>query len=74
MNGLKSLRFGHFMVQQRKEDYNIVYFIDNGELLTHTKTWKRATKIASLLEFAYSCGYKDCEDDHEEDYCYLEED
>lgn len=66
INGCKSLKFGRFIVQERKEDFYGIYFMDNGELLIHKKTWKQATKIASLLEFAYRCGYDEAKDYYDE--------
>ena len=68
INGFKSLRFGKFLVQERRNDFYGIYYIDNGELLIHKKTWKQATKIASLLQFAYNNGYDDCQDDYYDKY------
>lgn len=73
LNGFKTLRFGKYVVQTRKDDFHGVYYIPNGELLIHRKTWKQATQIASLLEKAYNDGYNDAKDlyyDYEDDYYY----
>lgn len=74
INGFKSLRFGKFLVQKRKEDFYGVYYINSGELLIHKKTWKQATKIASLLEFAYRQGYDETDEyysnKYEDDFYY----
>lgn len=70
LNGFKTLRFGRYVVQTRKDDFHGVYNLVNGELLIHRRTWKQATKIASLLQLAYNEGYKegcsDCEEDEED--------
>lgn len=72
LNGFKTLRFGKYVVQTRKDDFHGVYYIPNGELLIHRKTWKQATQIASLLAKAYNDGYNDAKDyyDYEDDYYY----
>lgn len=57
IRGRKTLDFANFRVQQRKENYFGIYLRREGKLLTHTTTWKRATKIASLLEEAFHMGY-----------------
>ncbi|MBQ6687516.1 MAG: hypothetical protein IJN03_03220 [Bacilli bacterium] len=57
LNGFKTLKFGRYVVQEKKEGFNGVYFIENRQLIIHKKTWKQATKIASLLEEAYRKGY-----------------
>ena len=44
INGHKSLRFGNFMVQERKEGFYGIYLIQDEQILTHTRTWKQATK------------------------------
>ena len=73
LNGFKTLKLGKYVVQTRKDDFHGIYYISNGELLIHRKTWKQATKIASLLEKAYNDGYNDAKDlyyDYEDDYYY----
>lgn len=57
INGFKTLKFGKYVVQAKRDDFNGVYSIDDAMLLTHTETWKQATKIAHLLEEAYRKGY-----------------
>ena len=69
LNGFKTLRFGRYVVQTRKDDFHGVYNLMNGKLLIHRKTWKQATKIASLLQSTYEEGYRegyyDCQEDDE---------
>ena len=63
LNGFKTLKLGKYVVQTRKDDFHGVSNLMNGELLIYRKTWKQATKIASLLEKAYNDGYNDAKDD-----------
>ena len=59
INNCKTLKFSHFVVRQVREDFNGIYFLADGRLLIHKKTWKQATKIAQLLEESYKTGYCD---------------
>ena len=59
INGCKTLKFGKYVVQAKRDNFNGVYSIDDGRLLIHKETWKQATKIATLLEEAYRKGYCD---------------
>lgn len=56
MNDMKSLRFKHYKVVQKSDKYFGVYD-NNNKLITYADKWKRATKIASMLDKAYSDGY-----------------
>ena len=37
LNGFKTLRFGRYVVQTRKDDFHGVYNLMNGKLLVHIK-------------------------------------
>ena len=60
----KTLDFVYCRVVEESDKYYAIYD-KNNKLLTHQKTWKRATKIASLLDTAFKVGkvegYGDCE-------------
>lgn len=53
----KYIRIGFYKVIQVKSDFVGVY--EGEHLITHAKSWKRATKIAKLLLDAYCDGYDD---------------
>lgn len=51
------ITFGNYSVVQHKKDYNAIYNI--GKFVTHETSWKKATKIAKMLNEAYREGYAD---------------
>lgn len=64
----KILDFGYCKVVEESNNFYGIYREDiysERVLLTHTRTWRKATKIAALLKDAYNVGklvgHKDCE-------------
>lgn len=51
------ISFGEYTVVQKKIDYNVI--LKNGGFVSHEQTWKKATKIAQMLNRAYREGYSD---------------
>lgn len=52
----KCLQLGNFLAVEHKKKYVSVYNND-GVLITHAASWRRASKIAKLLDQAYQDGY-----------------
>lgn len=62
----KTLDFGYCKVVEESNNFYGIYrenIYSGRVLLTHTMTWRRATKIATLLKEAYDFGKSsECED------------
>lgn len=63
-SGVMQMRFGEYLVVKEKSEFFAVYDCSSGvkELMTHQNNWRKATKIAKLLNIAYEMGYKEAKD------------
>lgn len=55
-NGKKTLRFEHYKVIEKADNYFAIYD-NNNNLISHKDKWRKATKLASMLDSAYEKGY-----------------
>ena len=55
-NGKKILRFKHYKVVEKADNYFAIYDNSNN-LISHKDKWRKATKLASMLDNAYEKGY-----------------
>lgn len=66
---LMEMKFGKYLVVQEKKSFNAIYKVDYSEktFLTHKTSWRQATRIAKLLDEAYSDGFEEAKDRYNED-------
>lgn len=64
------MRFGEYLVVKERETFFAIYDCSSGvrRLLTHKSNWRKATKIAKLLNEAYQTGYEEAKDIYCESY------
>lgn len=68
-DGRVEMKFGEYSVKKERDKFFAVYdeSCTPKKLLTHAPTWRKATKIATLLQEAHASGFQKARDLYDEE-------